>query len=90
MSEPITVVVADDQTAIREALATMLDLVPDIHVVASAANEPSLEMPAAADLESAAASESLAGILPDALPLAITVLASSGKPRSLAYWAYSR
>jgi len=38
MNEPITVVVADDQTAIREALATMLDLVPDIHVVASAAN----------------------------------------------------
>ena len=41
MSEPITpisVVVADDQTAIREALATMLDLVADIHVVASAAN----------------------------------------------------
>lgn len=38
MSEPITVVVADDQTAIREALATMLDLFADIDVVATAAN----------------------------------------------------
>ncbi len=38
MTEPITVVVADDQTAIREALAIMLDLVPDISVVARASN----------------------------------------------------
>lgn len=39
MSEqPITVVVADDQAAIREALATMLDLLPDIDVVATAAH----------------------------------------------------
>jgi DNA-binding NarL/FixJ family response regulator len=34
----ISVVVADDQTTIREALATMLDLLPDIDVVASAEN----------------------------------------------------
>lgn len=34
----IQVVVADDQTAIREALATMLDLVDDIQIVATAAN----------------------------------------------------
>ncbi len=38
MSDPLRIVVADDQTAIREALATMLDLVPDLSVVASAAN----------------------------------------------------
>jgi DNA-binding NarL/FixJ family response regulator len=34
----ITVVVADDQATIREALSMMLDLLPDISVVASAAN----------------------------------------------------
>jgi len=34
----IRVVVADDQTAIREALATMLDLLPDIDVVGTAAD----------------------------------------------------
>ncbi|MFW0794756.1 response regulator transcription factor [Gordonia sp. CPCC 205515] len=34
----ITVVVADDQTAIREALAVMLSLVDDLDVVATAAN----------------------------------------------------
>lgn len=34
----IRVVVADDQTAIREALATMLDLLPDIDVVGTAEN----------------------------------------------------
>ncbi len=33
---PIRVVVADDQTAIREALATVLDLRPDFSVVATA------------------------------------------------------
>ncbi len=39
MSAPVlTVVVVDDQTAIREALATMLDLQPDLHVVATAAD----------------------------------------------------
>lgn len=35
---PLTVVVADDQAAIREALAIMLDLIDDITVVARAAN----------------------------------------------------
>jgi DNA-binding NarL/FixJ family response regulator len=35
---PIRVVVADDQTAIREALATMLDLLADIDVVGTAAD----------------------------------------------------
>lgn len=35
---PITVVVADDQTAIREALALMLDLNPDLSVVGAAGN----------------------------------------------------
>ena len=35
---PISVVVADDQATIREALSTMLDLLPDLTVVASAAN----------------------------------------------------
>ena len=38
MSDPIRVVVADDQTTIRQALSMMLDLLPDIDVVASAAN----------------------------------------------------
>ncbi|WAP60177.1 response regulator transcription factor [Streptomyces sp. S465] len=33
---PVRVVVADDQTAIREALATVLDLQPDLEVVATA------------------------------------------------------
>ena len=37
-SESVTVVVADDQATIREALSAMLDLLPDIDVVASAAN----------------------------------------------------
>lgn len=36
--KPITLVVADDQAAIREALATMLDLLPDITVVGTAPN----------------------------------------------------
>jgi|SRR6478735_2070915 len=35
---PITVVVADDQTTIREALATMLDLLDDLNVVGAAEN----------------------------------------------------
>jgi DNA-binding NarL/FixJ family response regulator len=35
-TRPIRVVVADDQTAIREALATLLGLFPDIDVVATA------------------------------------------------------
>lgn len=38
MNEPITVVVADDQTAIREALAMMLDLQEDLSVVGAAEN----------------------------------------------------
>ncbi|MGC5259067.1 response regulator [Gordonia sp. DT218] len=37
-AEPITVIVADDQTTIRHALATMLDLVADITVLATASN----------------------------------------------------
>lgn len=35
---PITLVIADDQATIREALATMLDLLPDIDVVGTAPN----------------------------------------------------
>jgi len=35
---PIRVIVADDQTAVREALATVLDLFDDISVVATAGN----------------------------------------------------
>lgn len=38
MSDPIRVVVADDQTVIRESVATMLGLQPDLLVVATAAN----------------------------------------------------
>lgn len=34
----IRIVLADDQTSVREALATMLDLIPDITVVATAAD----------------------------------------------------
>jgi DNA-binding NarL/FixJ family response regulator len=34
----VSVVVADDQAAVRDALATMLDLLPDIEVVATAAD----------------------------------------------------
>lgn len=34
----IRIVVADDQAAVREALATMLDLLPDVTVVATAAD----------------------------------------------------
>jgi DNA-binding NarL/FixJ family response regulator len=34
----VSVVVADDQAAVRDALATMLDLLPDIAVVATAAD----------------------------------------------------
>ena len=37
-AERVRVVVADDQTVIREALSTLLDLVPGISVVGSAAN----------------------------------------------------
>ncbi|MEV0843080.1 response regulator transcription factor [Actinocatenispora sera] len=37
MTEPVRIVVADDQTAVREGLATMLDLLPDVTVVATAA-----------------------------------------------------
>ncbi len=37
-SQPIRVVVADDQAAVREPLATVLDLFDDIDVVATAAN----------------------------------------------------
>ncbi|BCJ37628.1 DNA-binding response regulator [Actinocatenispora thailandica] len=36
MTEPVRIVVADDQTAVREGLATMLDLLPDVTVVATA------------------------------------------------------
>lgn len=35
---PIRIVVADDQTAVREGLATMLDLLPDVTVVGTAAD----------------------------------------------------
>ena len=35
---PLRVVVADDQASIREAVATMLDLMPDLEVVATAAD----------------------------------------------------
>ncbi len=35
---PIRVLVADDQAAVREPLATVLDLLPDLNVVAVAAN----------------------------------------------------
>jgi DNA-binding NarL/FixJ family response regulator len=35
---PLRVVVADDQTAVREGLVTMLDLLPDIAVVGAAAD----------------------------------------------------
>ncbi|MBT0567685.1 response regulator transcription factor [Williamsia sp. CHRR-6] len=38
MSEPIRVVIADDQTTIREALAMMLDLNEDLSVVGTAEN----------------------------------------------------
>ncbi|MET0318647.1 MAG: response regulator, partial [Rhodococcus fascians] len=34
----VRVVIADDQTSVREALATMLDLVEDISVVATASD----------------------------------------------------
>ena len=37
-SEVIRIVGADDQTAVRDGLVLMLDLLPDITVVASAAN----------------------------------------------------
>ncbi|WP_035839082.1 response regulator [Kitasatospora azatica] len=37
-ARPLRVVVADDQASVREGLALMLDLLPDIDVVASAAN----------------------------------------------------
>jgi DNA-binding NarL/FixJ family response regulator len=37
-SDPITVAVADDQATVREALAVMLDLDPDVSVVATATN----------------------------------------------------
>lgn len=42
MTGTIRVVVADDQTTIREAVATMLDLQPDIEVVATAADGAAL------------------------------------------------
>jgi DNA-binding NarL/FixJ family response regulator len=35
---PIRIVIADDQTAVRDGLAIMLDLLPDIAVVGAAAN----------------------------------------------------
>jgi DNA-binding NarL/FixJ family response regulator len=35
---PLRIVIADDQTAVRDGLAIMLDLLPDICVVAAAAN----------------------------------------------------
>lgn len=38
MTDPITVVVADDQATIRDALSTMLDLLADLSVVASVSN----------------------------------------------------
>lgn len=38
MSDPIRVVVADDQTAVREGLAIMLDLLDDVQVVGEAAD----------------------------------------------------
>jgi DNA-binding NarL/FixJ family response regulator len=37
-AEPIRVIVADDQTVVREALATLLGLMPGLDVVATAAN----------------------------------------------------
>ncbi|GAA4207353.1 response regulator [Actinocatenispora rupis] len=38
MTGPVRIVVADDQTAVREGLATMLDLLPDVEVVGTAPN----------------------------------------------------
>lgn len=38
MTEPLRVVVADDQTAVREGLVTLLDLLPDVVVVGAAAD----------------------------------------------------
>jgi DNA-binding NarL/FixJ family response regulator len=35
---PLRIIIADDQTAVRDGLAIMLDLLPDICVVAAAAN----------------------------------------------------
>ena len=35
---PLRIVIADDQTAVRDGLAIMLDLLPDITVVGAAAN----------------------------------------------------
>jgi len=37
---PVRVVVADDQSAVREGLVALLDLLPDIEVVADAADGP--------------------------------------------------
>lgn len=36
---PLRVVVADDQASVREGLSLMLDLLPDIDVVGSAAED---------------------------------------------------
>jgi DNA-binding NarL/FixJ family response regulator len=36
--QPLRIIIADDQTAVRDGLAIMLDLLPDITVVAAAAN----------------------------------------------------
>lgn len=35
---PVRVVIADDQTVVREGLVTMLNLLPDVHVVGAAAD----------------------------------------------------
>jgi len=50
-TEPIRVIVADDQAAVREPLATVLDLLDDIDVVATAADGEQVLSAAAAGVD---------------------------------------
>ena len=57
----IRIVIADDQASVREALATMLDLIDDITVVSTATDGDS----AVAEVQAAMSTESLDVVLMD-------------------------